>query len=85
MADVALLQAENVLFSGTACTGGEAQAVVTATGMGSELGRIAALSQRVGRDDSPLEPQVKRVAWLDRVRGRGSGDSVPASWPGGRR
>ena len=59
-----LLQAEDVVFSGTACTGGEAQAVVTATGMGSELGRIAALSQRVGRDESPLEHQVKRVAWL---------------------
>jgi calcium-translocating P-type ATPase len=59
-----LLQAEDVVFSGTVCTGGEAQAVVTATGMGSELGRIAALSQRVGRDESPLERQVKQVAWL---------------------
>jgi calcium-translocating P-type ATPase len=59
-----LLQATDLVFSGTACTGGEAQAVVTATGMGTELGRIAALSQRVGRDESPLEHQVKRVAWL---------------------
>jgi calcium-translocating P-type ATPase len=32
--------------------------------MDTELGRIAALSQRVGRDESPLERQVKRVAWL---------------------
>ena len=52
------------MFSGTACTGGEAQAMVTATGMSTQLGRIAALSQRVGRDESPLEHQVKRVAWL---------------------
>ena len=59
-----LLQASDLVFSGTACTGGEARAVVTATGMGTELGRIAALSQRVGRDESPLEHQVKRVAWL---------------------
>jgi P-type E1-E2 ATPase len=44
-----LLDAQYVVFSGTACTGGEAQAVVTATGMRTELGRIAALSQRVGR------------------------------------
>ena len=38
--------------------------MVTATGMSTQLGRIAALSQRVGRDESPLEHQVKRVAWL---------------------
>ena len=61
---VPLLQARDVVFSGSECTGGEAQAVVTATGMGTELGRIAALSQRVGREESPLEHQVKRAAWL---------------------
>ena len=54
----------DLVFSGSECTGGEAQAVVTATGMSTELGRIAALSQRVGREESPLERQVKRVAWL---------------------
>jgi calcium-translocating P-type ATPase len=32
--------------------------------MRTELGRIAALSTRVGREDSPLEVQVRRVAWL---------------------
>jgi calcium-translocating P-type ATPase len=59
-----LLQAADLVFSGTECTGGEARAVVTATGMRTELGRIAALSQRAGREESPLERQVKRVAWL---------------------
>ncbi len=59
-----LLQASNVVFSGTACTGGEAEALVTATGMGTELGRIAALSQRAGRTDSPLERQVRRATLL---------------------
>ena len=38
--------------------------MVIATGMCTELGRIAALSQRVGREESPLERQVKRVARL---------------------
>jgi magnesium-transporting ATPase (P-type) len=61
---VPLLQAQDLVFSGSECTGGEAQAVVTATGMGTELGRIAALSQRVGREESPLEHQVKRAARL---------------------
>ena len=61
---VPLLQARDLVFSGSECTGGEAQAVITATGMRTELGRIAALSQRVGREESPLEHQVKRVARL---------------------
>ena len=68
-----LLQAGDVVFSGTACTGGEAQAVVTATGMGTELGRIAALSQRVGREESPLEHQVKRAARLIALVAVGAG------------
>ena len=58
------LEARDLVFSGSACIGGEARAVVVATGMRTELGRIAALSQRVRREESPLEVQVKRVAWL---------------------
>jgi calcium-translocating P-type ATPase len=68
-----LLQAQEVVFSGTVCTGGAAEALVTATGMGTELGRIAALSQRVGRDESPLERQVKRVARLIALVAVGAG------------
>ena len=63
-ASVPLLQARDVVFSGTACTGGEAEAVVTATAMQTELGRIAALSQRTGTDQSPLERQVTRASRL---------------------
>ena len=59
-----LLEASDIVFSGTNCTGGEATAVVFATGMGTELGRIAALSQRSEYQESPLEKQVKRVARL---------------------
>jgi magnesium-transporting ATPase (P-type) len=59
-----LLQASEVVFSGTDCTGGEAEAVVTATGMHTELGRIAALSQRAEQGRSPLERQITRATWL---------------------
>jgi calcium-translocating P-type ATPase len=58
------LDAKNLLFSGTTCTGGEAQGVVLATGMHTELGRIASLSERVKEQPSPLERQVRHVAWL---------------------
>jgi len=59
-----VLESEDLVFAGTLCTGGEAEAVVYATGMGTQLGRIAALSQRVEPDISPLQRQVNRVAWL---------------------
>jgi calcium-translocating P-type ATPase len=58
------LAARDLVFSGTTCTGGDAQGVVFATGMHTELGRIAALSERVKEEPSPLERQVRRVAWL---------------------
>ncbi|MFI9415374.1 cation-translocating P-type ATPase [Nocardia gamkensis] len=63
-AGVPLAQARELVFSGTSCTEGEARGVVFATGMHTELGRIAALSERVEADESPLEHQVRRVAWL---------------------
>lgn len=59
-----LMEARDLVFSGTTCTGGEASAVVTHTGMHTELGRIAALSQRVHVDPSPLERQVRRATWV---------------------
>ena len=59
-----VLDARELVFSGTTCVGGEARAVVFATGMQTELGRIAALTERVEVDPSPLEQDVRRVAWL---------------------
>ena len=59
-----LLEARELVFSGTSCVGGEAEAIVFATGMRTELGRIAALTERVEVEQSPLEQQVRRVAWL---------------------
>jgi calcium-translocating P-type ATPase len=58
------LESEDLVFSGTMCVGGEAVAVVYATGMATQLGRVAALSQRVRSDVSPLQEQVNRVAKL---------------------
>ena len=59
-----LIEARDLVFSGTTCVGGEARALVYATGMRTELGRIAALSQRVAPELSPLEVDVRRVARL---------------------
>ncbi|MFG1694116.1 cation-translocating P-type ATPase [Nonomuraea sp. NPDC049309] len=63
-AGVALQSEPNLVFSGTTCVGGQAAGIVFATGVHTELGRIAALSQRTRRRPSPLEIQVRKVAWL---------------------
>jgi calcium-translocating P-type ATPase len=70
---VPLLHARELLFTGTTCISGTATGVVYATGAHTELGRIAALSQRVRREESPLERQVRRVAWLIAVVAVGVG------------
>ncbi len=62
--DRPLTQARELIFSGTTCSGGEARALLFATGMRTELGRIASLSERVEPEESPLEHEVRRVAWL---------------------
>ena len=59
-----VLEARDLVFSGTTATQGDARALVFATGMRTELGRIAALSERLEREESPLEHEVRRVAWL---------------------
>jgi magnesium-transporting ATPase (P-type) len=71
--DRPLLEAEDLVFSGTLCTCGEAEALVYATGMGTQLGRIAALSQRVRAEISPLQRQVNRAVQLIAIVAVGAG------------
>jgi magnesium-transporting ATPase (P-type) len=59
-----VMDARDLVFSGTSCTSGEATTVVTHTAMHTELGRIAALSQRTSSESSPLERQVRRATWI---------------------
>jgi P-type Ca2+ transporter type 2C len=58
------VEPERQVFAGTYVTGGTAEAVVTATGMQTRFGRIAALSQRAERDRSPLEHEIDRVVYI---------------------
>ncbi len=76
-----LLEARELVFSGSSCVGGEARALVVATGMYTELGRIASLSERVEVESSPLEQQVRRVAWLIALVAVGVGLAfMPIGW-----
>jgi calcium-translocating P-type ATPase len=59
-----LIDAHDAVFSGSTCTSGRAHAVVFATGAHTELGRVAILAQHGATGQSPLEREVRRVAWL---------------------
>ncbi|MGZ8562194.1 MAG: cation-translocating P-type ATPase, partial [Candidatus Limnocylindria bacterium] len=51
----------NMLFAGTAVTRGRARAVVTATGMGTEMGRIASLLESTDDPPTPLQVEIANV------------------------
>lgn len=52
----------NVLMAGTTLVAGEAKALVFATGMRSEFGQIAHLTQISGEGLSPLQREIKRLS-----------------------
>ena len=59
--DVALGDRHDMVFSGTAATYGHGKAVVTATGMQSEMGRIAALLKETADEATPLQRELDRT------------------------
>lgn len=61
-AAVPLAARQNLAFMGTTVATGEAYGVVIATGMQTELGRIASLSEGTGRTLSPLQREMNHVA-----------------------
>jgi magnesium-transporting ATPase (P-type) len=64
--DVPLAERTNMAFSGTAVVRGRGEGVVVATGMGTEIGRIATLIDQQDEGHTPLQQQV---AWLGRQLG----------------
>ena len=53
-----------MVFSGTAATYGRGRAVVTATGMQTEMGTIAGLLRQTKRDATPLQQELDRTGKL---------------------
>ncbi|TAK34648.1 MAG: cation-transporting P-type ATPase [Chloroflexota bacterium] len=60
----ALIEATNLVFAGTSVAYGSGRAVVFATGMQTQFGNIAGLTQGVKEEPSPLTREVNRVALL---------------------
>lgn len=58
------LAAHCLLLAGTLVVSGEGRAVVYATGMHTEFGHIAHLTQSTGDTESPLQGEIRRVSRL---------------------
>jgi Ca2+-transporting ATPase len=54
----------NMVFSGTAATYGRGKAVVTATGMQTQMGRIAGMLKEAQPETTPLQKELTRVGRL---------------------
>ena len=54
----------NMVFSGTAATYGHARAVVVATGMQTEMGRIAGMLKEAPQETTPLQRELARLGRL---------------------
>src|SRR5215203_3468807 len=62
--EVGLGDRRNMVFSGAASTYGRGKAVVSATGMHTELGNIAGLLSRTEEQTTPLQKELDRVGKL---------------------
>ena len=63
-ADAVLGDRHDMVFSGTAATYGRGKAMVTATGMQTEMGRIAGLLEGTATETTPLQKELARVGRL---------------------
>jgi sodium/potassium-transporting ATPase subunit alpha len=67
------IQSRNVLLAGTALVSGEATALVFATGMQTEFGRIAHLTQAAKTPLSPLQREIIRLSRMIALLATGLG------------
>lgn len=60
-ADLSRPELHNLIFAGTNVVAGTGKAVVFSTGMNTEFGKIAGLTQKVGDEPSPIQKEMRRV------------------------
>ncbi len=54
----------NMVFSGTAATYGRGKAIITTTGMQTEMGKVAGMLQRATTETTPLQKELDRTGKL---------------------
>lgn len=62
-----LIDSKNVVLAGTSMVSGQAKAVVFATGMHTEFGKIAHLTQTAGDEISPLSKEITHLSRLTAI------------------
>ena len=63
--DISILDRKNMVFSGTEVTSGKGKALVVATGMKTEFGKIAKQVTVAVKEETPLEKRTKKLGkWL---------------------
>jgi P-type Ca2+ transporter type 2C len=62
--DAPVADRSNAVFLGTAVTAGKALAVVTGTGMKTEIGRIARLLEQVPTEETPLQKRLSQLGQI---------------------
>jgi Ca2+-transporting ATPase len=60
--DTRIPEQRNMLFAGTIVTRGQAKALITATGAGTELGRVAGIAQAAREPKTPLQLYMKQLS-----------------------
>jgi sodium/potassium-transporting ATPase subunit alpha len=62
-----LIRSRNIVLAGTAMVSGQAKAIVFATGMHTEFGKIAHLTQTAGEAVSPLRREITHLSRLTAI------------------
>ena len=75
-ADVTEVERPNLVFAGTSVVSGTGHAVVFATGMSTQFGRIANLTQAVKEEPSPIQREMTRVTRIISLSALGIGAIV---------
>ena len=84
-ADAPVGDRKNMVFTGTTITYGRGKAVVCATGMRTEFGKIAQEVAAVDTEKTPLERRTEEIGkWLGHHHARRSARSCLASASGAR-
>ncbi len=71
--EVSPLFAKNIVLAGTSVVSGQARAVIYATGMRTEFGKIAHLTQTAGAITSPLQREIARLSRIVAMLASGIG------------
>ncbi len=63
--DLPLADRANMVYAGTSVSSGKARALVVATGMSTELGKIATMIQEIGQEITPLQKKLEQFGrWI---------------------